>query len=98
MADDLEVLQVVRTRLLRRGAGKDASDPIRIIEQFWAMDGTLLVERDPFADDLTRLRLSAHHNATALGEALGISTADAWGKPCPICENAVQDERIRTFR
>lgn len=46
--DKAEVIQVVRTTLLRRGNGKD--DPIRIIEQFWSLDGKLLVENDPITD------------------------------------------------
>jgi hypothetical protein len=42
---DVEVIQVVHTRLLRRGNGRD--DPIRIIEQYWTLDGELLAEKDP---------------------------------------------------
>jgi hypothetical protein len=43
----LEILQVIHTRLERRGMGKSEDDPIRIIEQYWLMDGTLLFEYDP---------------------------------------------------
>jgi hypothetical protein len=46
MMSDVEVIQVIRTNLLRRGTGK-ASDPNRIITQYWLMDGTLLFEFDP---------------------------------------------------
>lgn len=45
--DKAEVIQVIRTTLLRRGDGKE--DPIRIIEQFWSLDGQLLAENDPIA-------------------------------------------------
>jgi hypothetical protein len=44
---DLEVIQVIKTTLLRRGSGKDASSPIRCVTQFWSMDGDLLWEVDP---------------------------------------------------
>lgn len=43
---DVEVIEVVRTRLLRRGEGKAADDPIRIITQYWSPDGELLAEVD----------------------------------------------------
>ena len=43
---DVEVIQVVRTYLLRRGAGVEG-DPIRIITQYWSLDGELLAEVDP---------------------------------------------------
>lgn len=38
-------IEVIRTYIETRGDGK--SDPIRIIEQFWSMDGELLAENDP---------------------------------------------------
>lgn len=37
---------MIRTRLLRKGLGHDSSDPVRIVEQWWGMDGTLLFEVD----------------------------------------------------
>ncbi len=43
--DKAEVLQVIRTTLLRRGDGK--LDPIRIITQYWSFSGELLAEVDP---------------------------------------------------
>ena len=49
MGGDVEVIQVIHTRLLRLGEGT-VSDPIRIIDQWWLMDGTLLFERDPCAE------------------------------------------------
>jgi hypothetical protein len=41
--DAAEVMQVIRTTLLRRGKGVDG-DPVRIITQFWSLDGQLLAE------------------------------------------------------
>jgi hypothetical protein len=42
---EVEVIQVVHTRLLRRGEGVPG-DPIRIIDQYWGLDGELLAEVD----------------------------------------------------
>ena len=44
---EARVIQVIETHLLRRGSGKDSSDPIRIIRQYWTLDGKLLAEVDP---------------------------------------------------
>jgi len=46
---DVEVMQVVRTRLERRGKGTD-DGPVRRIEQFWSMGGELLAEVDPIGE------------------------------------------------
>jgi hypothetical protein len=43
---EVELIQVVRTRLLRRGKGI-LGDPVRIITQYWSVDGELLAEVDP---------------------------------------------------
>ena len=43
---DVELLTVIRTNLLRRGKGKD-DDPVRIITQYWDMEGNLLAEIHP---------------------------------------------------
>lgn len=45
MSRDVEVVQVIRTNLLRRGDGK--ASPLRIITQYWSMEGDLLWEYDP---------------------------------------------------
>lgn len=42
---DVRIIQVIRTRLLTRGRG-EGGDPVRIIEQYWDMDGKLLFEFD----------------------------------------------------
>ena len=43
---DCQVVQVIRTTLLRRGTGESKDSPIRIIEQYWDFDGNLLWEKD----------------------------------------------------
>ena len=47
--DRAELIQVIRTTLLRRGDGK--TTPIRVITQYWSTDGELLAEVDPLPDD-----------------------------------------------
>lgn len=47
---EVEVIKVVRTYLMRRGKGVPGS-PVRIIEQFWSLDGTLLAENDPLQNE-----------------------------------------------
>lgn len=44
---EVELIEVIRTRLLLRGNGKD--DPYRHIEQYWSLDGELLAEVDHLA-------------------------------------------------
>lgn len=46
--DAAKVIQVIETKLLRRGKGVE-SDPIRIVTQYWSLDGELLAEVDPCA-------------------------------------------------
>lgn len=43
----LQVIQVIETFLERRGKGVP-DDPIRVIQQYWSMDGRLLWEVDPW--------------------------------------------------
>lgn len=40
-----EVIKLIRTRLLRKGKGT-ADDPMRIITQYWTLEGLLLWEVD----------------------------------------------------
>lgn len=44
--DCARVIQVIQTTLLRRGEGKSEENPVRVIEQFWSLDGELLAEND----------------------------------------------------
>lgn len=48
--DSVRVIQVVETTLTRRGKGIE-SDPIRIVRQYWSLDGRLLAEVDPQRDE-----------------------------------------------
>lgn len=41
-----KVIQVIETDLTRRGSGKDETDPIRLVRQYWSLDGDLLAEVD----------------------------------------------------
>ncbi len=45
MMDTAEVIQVIRTTC-KRGHG-NVSDPVRIVTQYWSLDGKLLAEDDP---------------------------------------------------
>ena len=45
--DTARVIQVIETTIARRGEGKDASNPVRVITQYWTLDGRLIVEADP---------------------------------------------------
>lgn len=45
--ETVRVLQVIETKLLRRGSGRTAADPIRIVTQYWTMEGELIFELDP---------------------------------------------------
>jgi hypothetical protein len=46
------VMQVIETKLERRGDGKDARSPVRIVTQYWSLEGELLAEVDPCAEVL----------------------------------------------
>lgn len=46
-SSDVEVITVVRTRLERRGSGKDEADPVRRLTQYWTPEGELLATVDP---------------------------------------------------
>ncbi|MNC24427.1 hypothetical protein D3C75_724820 [compost metagenome] len=43
--DTCRVVELIETTLTRRGDGK--TDPIRVITQYWTVDGQLLFEIDP---------------------------------------------------
>lgn len=46
--DKVEVMQVIKTTLTRRGEGKPPDDPVRMVTQYWSFSGELLAEVDPF--------------------------------------------------
>lgn len=45
--DEAKAIQVIETTLTRRGAGF-RDDPVRVVTQYWSLDGILLAEKDPF--------------------------------------------------
>ncbi len=47
----VRMLKVIETLMERRGQGVPGS-PIRIIRQYWSLDGDLLAEHDPTAYSL----------------------------------------------
>jgi hypothetical protein len=50
MHDGARVIKVIETNILRRGDGVDDRSPIRIITQYWSLDGDLLAECDPCSE------------------------------------------------
>jgi len=44
--DKVEIIQLIKTTLTRRGKGIEG-DPVRVITQFWDMQGELMFEYDP---------------------------------------------------
>lgn len=53
MYKEVEIIQVIKTRLQIRGDGRSENHPLRIITQFWSMNGDLLAEVDPFQPEQT---------------------------------------------
>ncbi len=51
MMDEAKVIQVIETTLTRRGNGDSIESPIRIITQYWSLEGKLLAEVDPWLRD-----------------------------------------------
>jgi hypothetical protein len=43
---DVEVIQVIKTKLCKRGTGMQGEE-VRLITQYWDMQGNLLWEVDP---------------------------------------------------
>jgi hypothetical protein len=46
VTDTVRVIEVIEASIMRRGQGVEG-DPIRIITQYWSLDGELLAEVDP---------------------------------------------------
>lgn len=44
--DTCRKIEVIETTLTRRGKGS-GNDPVRVITQYWSLDGKLLAEVDP---------------------------------------------------
>lgn len=45
--DVVRTIAITETTLTRRGRGVEG-DPIRIVTQYWSIDGQFLAEHDPF--------------------------------------------------
>jgi hypothetical protein len=47
--DKVEVIKLIKTTLTRIGEGIE-DDPVRILTQYWDLDGNLILEFDPYLD------------------------------------------------
>lgn len=52
MKDNARVIRVIETTLTRRGSGQEGN-PVRIVTQYWSLDGELLAERDSWQYTVT---------------------------------------------
>ena len=52
LMDHARVIHVIETTLERRGNG--TTDPIRVVRQYWSLDGKLLAEYDPAPEVTTQ--------------------------------------------
>lgn len=43
----VELIQVIKTNLTKRGTGKTEQEFVRRVTQYWSLDGELLAEVDP---------------------------------------------------
>lgn len=71
--DKAEVIQAIKTTLLRRGEGTKDS-PIRTVTQYWDFDGNLLIEKDPnmldgFVEEIGRIKKLLDELEKANGDA-----------------------------
>lgn len=64
---DLEVIQVIHTKLATRGRGTEA-DPSRFLEQYWGMDGTLILDYDPHLGEIRFINGGIFRQVRALDE------------------------------
>lgn len=50
MTDQARVIQVIETTLTRRGSGLTKDSILRVVRQYWSLDGKLLAEIDPITE------------------------------------------------
>jgi len=50
--DEVKIVEFIKTTLTRKGDGKDESDPIRIITQYWDFQGNLIFEIDTWNNEV----------------------------------------------
>lgn len=55
--DYAKLIHVIETTLLRNGDGR--TSPIRVVTQYWSLDGKLLAQVDPETDAEARRRVRA---------------------------------------
>jgi hypothetical protein len=58
-----EVIQVIRTTLLHRGVGTN-ENPLRVVTQYWSLDGELLWEVDPGSEAFEGITRCLHKDRT----------------------------------
>lgn len=51
--DTVKKVTLIETTLTRRGDGEDMSSPVRIITEWWTLNGNKVAERDPAAVQIT---------------------------------------------
>lgn len=80
--DTARVTQVIETTILRRGKGYDEADPMRVVTQYWTLDGRLIAEVDPFRGCNTQKGGPGQASSDANDEVdrlrMGISHALGW--------------------
>jgi hypothetical protein len=56
---ELRIIQLIETSILRRGKGVEG-DPVRIVEQYWDMEGNLCFEYDTHTEKFIRYCSPSH--------------------------------------
>lgn len=90
--DTARVIQVIETTLTRRGRGV-AGDELRVVTQYWALDGKLLAEHDPIVRVVDK---SAHEAEPArhMPEPISTRTAYVGERWCYGCQKTVRTYTI----
>lgn len=52
----VEIMQVIRTNIASRGDGTE-NKPMRLVTQYWSMDGELLFTIDPMDDPFSNVHI-----------------------------------------
>ena len=87
MMETVKVMSVIETKLLKRGTGIPA-DPVRIVTQYWDMDGNLIFEIDPerIADLTEKKKLyeAIRKRVNALRERFKTDHLNVEGRDCAL--------------
>lgn len=85
--ETVKVMSVIETRLLKRGTGISA-DPIRIVTQYWDMNGNLIFEIDPerIADLTEKKKLyeAIRKRINALRDRFKLDGLNVEGRDCAL--------------